>query len=193
MTTQHFPSYRSSKDTKARIVFAAQTLFSQKGYAETGLREIAQEAQVAGSLLIKHFKSKANLFEEALTNAITHPAEFHANRSTFGKAVVAAMDDRELKTFAPAMMALSLGDEEAKTIIANVSRRCIITPMADWLGGEHAEARARYMLMLSMGYVTVSRQMSLQSSAAERKATARMVINALQGAVDGDSVARPSA
>jgi AcrR family transcriptional regulator len=58
---------RRDRDTvRALILDAARELFSQRGYAGTPTREIAARAQVSEVLLFRHFKSKAQLFEQAV-------------------------------------------------------------------------------------------------------------------------------
>lgn len=46
----------------ARILAAAQHLFSQKGFAATSMQEIAQQAGVSKSNIFHHFKSKEDLY-----------------------------------------------------------------------------------------------------------------------------------
>lgn len=49
-----------------RILVAAETCFSTRGYAATSMRQIAEEATVSKSLLHYHFQSKEHLFLETL-------------------------------------------------------------------------------------------------------------------------------
>ncbi len=49
-----------------RILAAAETCFSSRGYAATSMREIAASAGVSKSLLHYHFESKDRLFLETL-------------------------------------------------------------------------------------------------------------------------------
>ena len=52
---------RQARDTKARLIDAALTLFSQKGVGNTSIKEIAREAGVAQGLLYHYFASKDDL------------------------------------------------------------------------------------------------------------------------------------
>lgn len=178
------PSARR-EDTSARIIAAAQQLFSEKGYSGTGLREIARHAGVAGSLVIKYFSTKANLFEESLKKALIDPKFFQQDRSRFGETLVETLNDQNLSMIQPAMIALSIGDEEAKEIIARVSCEFVITPMAGWLGTPDAKARASYILMLTMGYLIFARHIAMNDSASSRDETAALVAQGLQAIVDG--------
>jgi TetR/AcrR family transcriptional regulator len=49
--------------TKERLLDAALTLFSQKGYAATGIRDILQAAGVTQPTLYHHFADKASLLQ----------------------------------------------------------------------------------------------------------------------------------
>jgi AcrR family transcriptional regulator len=57
---------RNPAVTKARILAAAQKVFAERGYAQTGLRDIANEADVSSALPVTYFGTKAGLFEAAL-------------------------------------------------------------------------------------------------------------------------------
>lgn len=57
---------RGSDTVRALILDAARELFSERGYAGTPTREIAARANVSEVLLFRHFKSKAQLFEQAV-------------------------------------------------------------------------------------------------------------------------------
>lgn len=53
-------------DTKKRIVRAAIDLFSEKGYTETGLRELAARVGIKESSLYNHFPSKGTILEHII-------------------------------------------------------------------------------------------------------------------------------
>lgn len=52
------------EDRKQKIVDAARTLFADKGYAGTGLREIAESAGVSLGNIYNYFKNKEEIFSE---------------------------------------------------------------------------------------------------------------------------------
>ena len=56
-----------ARDTILRV---AATLFSTKGYAESGLREIADRAGIRASTVYHHFASKERIYEEIIRLAI---------------------------------------------------------------------------------------------------------------------------
>lgn len=52
------------EDRKQKIVDTARALFSEKGYAGTGLREIAEKAGVSLGNIYNYFKNKEEIFSE---------------------------------------------------------------------------------------------------------------------------------
>ena len=55
---------------RGTILQVAATLFSTKGYAESGLREIAEQAGIRASTVYHHFASKEQIYEEIIRIAI---------------------------------------------------------------------------------------------------------------------------
>ena len=53
--------------TEQKIVEAARKIFTQKGYAATKTRDIAEEAGINLALLNYYFGSKENLFKQIVT------------------------------------------------------------------------------------------------------------------------------
>ncbi len=54
------------KDTKTKILCAAEKIFAEKGYHNTSLRDITSSAEVNIAAVNYHFGSKEKLFEELL-------------------------------------------------------------------------------------------------------------------------------
>lgn len=175
---------RSSQDTKARIVLVAQEVFSSKGYSHASVREIATTAEIAPSLVIKYFGTKARLFEEALIAAILPIRDFQQDRTRLGEAIVASILDPQIKMFAPAMIALSLGDPESRSIAERVVKEQIVDPMAQWLGAEQARARALNILAMTTGCWIFHRNMHSLLGAGEMTQSARIFAQSLQDVAD---------
>ncbi len=57
---------KTKKDTKTKILCAAERLFAEKGYHNTSLRDITSTAKVNIAAVNYHFGSKEKLFEELL-------------------------------------------------------------------------------------------------------------------------------
>ncbi len=55
--------YENGKDTRDEILSQARKLFFKKGFNNTGIREIAQRANVTSGALYRHFKSKEDILD----------------------------------------------------------------------------------------------------------------------------------
>lgn len=60
-------SRRTNTEVRALILQAARELFAERGYAKTTTRDIAKHARASEVLLFRYFNSKAELFEEAIS------------------------------------------------------------------------------------------------------------------------------
>ena len=175
---------RSSADTKARIIAVAQGVFAAKGYSHAGLREIATMAEVAPSLVIKYFGTKARLFEEALGEAIIPIPLFQRDRARLGEQVVASVLDRAAPMHAPAMIALALGDPESRAIVQRVVDDRIVAPMAEWIGADRAKAKALNLLAMTTGFSIFHRNMDPALTDDERAQCGALFARSLQDMVD---------
>lgn len=54
------------KGTKQRLLEAALTLFSEKGYEAVGIESLAAAVGIKGPSIYKHFRSKQDLFDTLL-------------------------------------------------------------------------------------------------------------------------------
>lgn len=55
---------RDSEASQEKILDSAETLFIEQGFNATSLRQVAERAQVAKSLIFHHFQTKAELWEQ---------------------------------------------------------------------------------------------------------------------------------
>lgn len=185
MTTKTKPKRRNAEQTKATILAAAQKAFSQGGYGHVGIRDIASIANVSSSLIDRYYGSKAALFEAALLGAMRKRKPIEVDRSQFGvqmsRRLIALDEDMDLL----AMSVLSVGDAEAREITTRLTREHILVPLAKWLGGPNARARAARMLMMSTGFVTYTRQLPIAPvGGAIASAAGQWIARALQEIVD---------
>ncbi|MFT3968301.1 MAG: TetR family transcriptional regulator [Sphingobium sp.] len=142
----------------------AQKAFATRGYSQTSIRDIAGEAGVAPSLLMRHFGSKPLLFREALLHGLSNAdytdIVFKGGKAGFGERMVRlAMTDAE--TDLTAMVVLATGDEYAREVTSDVAREHIVNGMAAWLGPPNAYARALNIVMLLNGFMLFTRQLHL--------------------------------
>lgn len=172
---------RNFAKTRERLLLTAYEAFSQRGYARTGIREIAAEAGVATSLIGKYFGSKAALFEEALIHAIYRHSLFSRDKKSFGEIMAKLMvsdGDGNLAT----AMALALADPESKAVAQKVLRRHVIEPMAEWLGPPDALARAQHMNAVMVGFSVQMREFALSKRISPQ--SVKWLAQSLQDIVD---------
>lgn len=180
------PKRRNAAQTKAKILAAAQQAFSERGYSQAGIRDIATIADVSSTLLLRYYGSKAALFEAALIEAMPL-ADLLADtrRERFGEVLAGLFMNIDLDIKPPSIIVLSTGDADARSIATRVTEERIIAPLAKWLGPPDAQARALEVVMLSMGFVLFSRQLPLipQRRGAARE-LARWLATTIQAIVD---------
>ena len=83
------------------------------------------------------------------------------------------------------IVALSIGDAEARAIATRVIEERVVRPLARWLGPPDAQARALEIVMLAMGFVQFTRPLPLISaSRTQERKVATWLADALQRIVD---------
>ena len=162
MNTRPTPKRRNAPQTKAKILAAAQRAFAERGYSQSGIRDIAAIADVSSTLLLRYYGSKAALFEAALTAAMPL-SELLADtpRERFGETLASVFMNTGIDIQPPSIIALALGDAEARAIATRVIEERILAPLAKWLGPPDAQVRALQIVMLAMSFVQFSRQLPL--------------------------------
>ncbi len=171
---------RNAEKTKARILAAAFDLFGEHGYAKTGIRDIATQAEVASSLIARHFGSKAHLFEQCLIYGIHTHTLFVEDKPGFGQQMARMMVSKANPKLTTTIM-LAIADPESKAIARKVTREHIMDPLAQWIGPPNAKARAISMLTLMNGFVLQTKYLSSDKTP---PATIEWLAKALQDIVD---------
>jgi AcrR family transcriptional regulator len=185
VTTPLPPRKRDAQASRARILEAAQRAFSETGYSDTGIRDIAKLADTSTTLLLRYFGSKAGLFEAALIEAVPVGTVLTLPRGRFGEGLAASLLDPGNAIRPPLMIALASGDTEAAAIAARVMEERSIAPLAAWLGAPDGRARALEIAMLATGLVTYARQLPLRPLAEdEHRHIAAWFAAAVQAIVD---------
>jgi TetR/AcrR family transcriptional regulator len=119
------------EQTRSKILDAALSVFSDRGFAAAGTREIAAKAGVNQGLITYHFKSKANLWREAASRIF---AEARAN--IVGAVLQNAPDDADQRT---------LHRNLVKAYVRFVARRPeLIRFMVE--EGKHPSERVRWLV-----------------------------------------------
>ena len=186
MKTRTTPKRRNAPQTKARILAAAQQAFSEQGYSQSGIRDIAAIADVSSTMLLRYYGTKAALFEAALIAAMPIGELLAATeRGKFGETLAAQFLNAAVDIKPPSIIALATGDAEARDVATRVIEERIITPMAKWLGAPDAQVRALEIVMLAMSFVQFSRQFPLipKRRGADRK-LAQWFASSVQAIVD---------
>jgi len=147
------PHPRNAPETKAKILAAAQKAFSNRGFAQVGIRDIAEMAGVTSPMALRYFGSKAGLFEAALIDALRVSGVFEAaNRSKFGEHLTHLLRDVSSHTQASTIVSLSASDPEAEAIAIRAIMKHAIEPLAAWLGPPDGDLRALKIAIVGLGY-----------------------------------------
>jgi AcrR family transcriptional regulator len=164
MTTEDAPApikLRDAARTRGAILRAAQKLFAQKGYTTVGVREVAAEAGINSTLIRRYFGSKEGLFRAAVEDFLVVEPFISGPRESFGERCVAVLVSGEDIPSALAIMMLATADPEARAMCSELMDRHIDRPLAAWLGGPDALARAAQINILWIGYMAVRQVLPL--------------------------------
>lgn len=66
----------AGEETRTRILDAAEQVFSERGFASTGTREIARLAGIDKFAIFYHFKNKAALYREVIERSFSQMTRF---------------------------------------------------------------------------------------------------------------------
>lgn len=144
-----------SDATKLRILDAAQHLFSRRGYAETGVREICAMAEINQALVTRYFGSKLGLFEQVLDAFLEVTIFTDLERENFGRILADTFcaTPREAAHAVPALM-YAAADSEAREVALALLKRRILMPLEQWFGSAEAEERTAQLLIIVTGFFT---------------------------------------
>jgi AcrR family transcriptional regulator len=152
------PRSRDAEKTRADILKAARLLFSTRGYAQAGMRDIAAKVGVDPALVTRYFGSKRDLFRAALESEPSAAAWFQLPKPGFGAAFVSYLFSKSLaEGDALAMLLRAAGDDEVRKIAVGVIEDSFVKPLAQWLGPPSAQVRATLFLSLLSGVWTYRR------------------------------------
>ena len=160
-TPQNPPATRDAARTRENILKAAQKLYAGKGYTTTGVREVAAEAGVNFTLIRRYFGSKEGLFRAAVEEFLQIEPFTTGPRSDFGKRSVEILIVGETIPSALAMMMLATADPATRSLCSDLMHERIDLPLAAWLGGRNALARAAQINILWIGYMAARQVLPL--------------------------------
>lgn len=149
------PRRRDAEATRAAILAAAKAQFARLGYDRTALRDVAADAGVDVALIKRYFGGKEGLFTEALKASFVVNPLAAWDRATFSREIAEMMAGDALadETRAHAFQFLLRAATSPTTApLLNVAvQERFLGPIATWLGGEHAQVRARVLAATFIG------------------------------------------
>lgn len=151
--SKHISRPRNASQTREEILKAAQKLFSQRGYEHVGVRDIAADVGINGSLVIRYFGSKEQLFAEAVTEAFRLGDLLQERREVLGERLIRyLMQDDSDATFYPILALLkSATSPQGAVLLRQGLETHFIQPLAEWLGGENSYLRASLIASILLG------------------------------------------
>lgn len=155
--TERAPAPRDrSAAVKKSIRTAATTLFTERGYEATGIRDIAALAEVNPALVIRHFRSKESLFIEtvdgsgALRMILEGPIDDLGRRVV--RRVLAGVQRGGLSVFGIIVRASGRADVQEHLRTSLIEH--FVTPLVPLLDGPHAELRAHLFVAQFVGLLS---------------------------------------
>ncbi|MES0828127.1 TetR/AcrR family transcriptional regulator [Ruegeria sp. SCP11] len=156
-----------SEATKARILEAAATKFSQKGYDNTSTREIGELAEANIGLLNRYFGSKEELFRQAILSQLTLLPVLEGDPAGLAGRLgeISAQKSKQSDTGVDIMMAIlrSIGSEAVGPIIQEILTTKVTGEVQNHLKGNNVEARAAMVVAITFGVEAVFRTMQVFS------------------------------
>jgi AcrR family transcriptional regulator len=174
---------RDAERTRAALLIAARTLFSTRGFANTGVRDVAELAGVNSSLVGRYFGSKQGLFRATLEQVIDISPALHGDRRRFGVDMVAAFFDAQDALGPLTMMILSAADPEAHATSVELLQTKVLTPLARWLGPPDGEERAARLNILWTGFLASWKLLPIEALSGPRIASTRRWLEAATQAI----------
>ncbi|WPB75734.1 TetR family transcriptional regulator [Archangium violaceum] len=173
---------RDAERTRAAILTAALNLFSTRGFAQTGVREVAELAGVNSALVGRYFGSKLGLYRATLEVIDITPA-LQGDRRSFGKFMIGVFFDSPGAPGPLQMMILSAADPDAHAATVEFLQKKVITPLARWLGPPDGEGRAARLNILWTGFLISWKLLPIQSLTGARLAATRRWLEAQTQAI----------
>ncbi|SDE44382.1 TetR/AcrR family transcriptional regulator [Paraburkholderia lycopersici] len=185
---QSEPKLRDRERTRARILSAAQIAFTKLGYKNSNMRDIAAEAGINASLVIRYFGSKEELFEKAIEEVFDLGQAFAGiDRQTLGKAIATRLFSRAQDTDLMAMMLLAATDPSMNESVRRLASARMLRPMMKLIGGKDAERRATLILAIVTGIWVYRFMLPLKTVSARAGADiVDQIAQLIQQLVDGE-------
>jgi AcrR family transcriptional regulator len=171
--------------TKSAILQAALRVFSTRGYAEAGVRDIAAEANANPALIGRYFGSKIELFEAALEASLDAGWFIETDREQFGETVAKEFCDYPHDLINPVpMLIFAGGDTVARASTLRILKQLVIEPLKAWFGEPEADERAAQLMAVVTGFFTYRLVLPLEPFEKPSPAMRRWLAQTLQEIVD---------
>jgi AcrR family transcriptional regulator len=152
-TTSRTSRPRDAFATKQALLSAAQTLFGEKGFEATTIRDIGEQAGVDPALIARYYGSKADLYIAAVVaEASSDHSEFE-KPSDVAKALIARTDESGLGPVTQALIRSDTLGEIRRAAQSHLTRR-IVTPLTAEMtqrGSDRPQLRAEIAASALLG------------------------------------------
>lgn len=154
-------SPRDAEASRARILEAAKIRFSQNSYEGVGVREIAADAGVDASLVMRYFGSKEALFREIAAQAFDTADVLGSDAAALpertAETLMGKIGGENWRTgYDPLRLLLgSIGSPTAGPILAEHLDQDFVRPIAETLAGEGAQERGAMIAAEILGFALI--------------------------------------
>ncbi|MBS0488473.1 MULTISPECIES: TetR/AcrR family transcriptional regulator [unclassified Phenylobacterium] len=150
------PRRRDAEATRAAILKAAKKQFARTGYDCT-LRDIAGEAGADVALVKRYFGGKEALFVEALKDSFQANEQLDWNRATFAgemaRMLAGSPHADEARTQRFQFLLRAATSPATAPFLNTLVQERLMAPIRNWMGGADAEARARVLAGVYIGFL----------------------------------------
>ena len=178
---------RDAARTRDLILRAGQKLFAEQGYSATGIRHVAAEAGVNSALVQRYFGSKEGLLQAALKDLLKIEAITAGDRAQFGVRAVSMLLAADAVPNPVAIMLLAMADTSARKVCSDLLHGNVILPLAEWLGGNEAPARAARLNLLWTGFITARYLLPIEPLTGDQIQSTRQWLERVTQAIADDA------
>jgi AcrR family transcriptional regulator len=179
---------RDRDRTHADILDAARRSFATRGYAHSGMRDIAAAAGITPALVVRYFGSKEQLFVAAIDADLGVAPFFELGpRAELGRHIVHYLTHKPAHDVdALSILLLASSDRSLRPRLRKLVQERMVAPVAAWLGGANATGRAALLLAIVSGVWIYRHSLPVAAlSGVVDDATGAALARQLQDLVDG--------
>lgn len=182
----HHPRKRSAPATRQAILEAARLCFTQEGYDQVGVREIAARAGVDPALINRYFGSKEGLFTEAIGSKFDLRQIAGDDLGSLGETMLRYILKKQGSGGHDPLTALlrSHSSDIARDKLRSAMVQGFVEPLAARLPGPSARERAELIGSTLLG-ILVYRSIAGPLTETEREQVVAATAPHLQAIIDG--------